>query len=146
MLHFIILHHHLLETTLNPPPPTLEVCPGENYTLSCIERGTARIVWNWNDITMRDYTSGLDNDINTTDLLLSDNYKIVSTRLIAINSSHVYSQLEFTFFENVTSVNISCNEVMLHIKSRGKSALLILLLYLCSKTIVIRVRILNFND
>ncbi len=109
----------------------LEVCPSENNTLSCRESGTSRILWNWNDIIMRDYTAGLDDNINTTDLLLSNNYKIVSTRLIAINSSHVYSQLEFTFFENVTSVNISCNEVMLHIKNRGKSALLIFLLYLC---------------
>ena len=82
---FIILHHHLLETTLNPPPPTLEVCPGENYTLSCIERGTARIVWNWNDIIMRDYTAGLDNDINTTDLLLSNNNKYDG-----VNSSSIY--------------------------------------------------------
>ncbi len=123
----------------------LEVCPSENNTLSCTESGTPRILWNWNDIIMRDYTAGLDDNINTTDLLLSDNYKIVSTRLISINSSHVYSQLEFTFFENVTSVNISCNKVMLHIKNRGKSALLIFLLYLCSKTIVIRVRILNFK-
>ncbi len=120
----IILHHHLLETTLNPPPPTLEVCSGENYTLSCIERGTDLITWNWNDITMRDYISGLDNDSNTTDLLLSNNNMMVSTRLLPINSSYVHSQLEFTLFENVTSVNVSCNEVMLLVKNRGTSALL----------------------
>ncbi len=124
----------------------LEVCPGENITLSCIESGTARIVWNWNDIIMRDYTSGLDNDINTTDLLLSNDNMMVSTRLLSINSSHVYSQLEFTLFENVTSVNVSCNQVMLHIKNRGKSALLILLLYLCTKSILVRIRLLNFHE
>ncbi len=109
----------------------LEVCPGENNTLSCTESETPRILWNWNDIIMRDYIGGIDKNINTTDLLLSDDNMVVSTRLISINSSHVYSQLEFTFFENVTSVNVSCNQVMLHIKNRGKSALLILLLYLC---------------
>ncbi len=123
MLYFIILHHHLLETTLNPPPPTLEVCPGENYTLSCIERGTARIVWNWNDITMRDYTAGLDNDINTTDTLLSNDNMMVLTHLLSIDSSLVHSQLEFTLFENVTSVNVWCNRVMITIKNGGKSAL-----------------------
>ncbi len=120
---FIILHQHLLETTLNPPPPTLEVCPGENYTLSCIEKGTARILWNWNDVTMRDYTAGIDNNINTTDLLLSDNNMMVSTRLLLINSSQVHSQLEFTLFEIVTLVNVWCNRVMITIKSGGKSAL-----------------------
>ncbi len=123
MFIIIILHHHLLETTLNPPPPTLEVCPGENYTLSCIERGTPHIVWNWNGITVRDYTAGLDNDINTTDLLLSNNKVIVSTRLLSINSSQVHSQLEFTLFENVTSVNVWCNRVMITITNGGKSAL-----------------------
>ncbi len=112
---------HFLETTLYPEPPTLEVCPRKNYTLSCIERGTARILWNWNDIIMRDYTAGLDDNINTTDLLLSDNYKIVSTRLISIDSSHVHSQLEFTLFENVTSVQVSCNQIMLLVKVKGKN-------------------------
>ncbi len=120
---FIILHHHLIEITLNPPPPTLEVCPGENNTLSCTESGTARILWNWNDVTMRDYISGTDNNINTTELLLSDNNMMVSTRLLSIDSSHVYSELEFTLFENVTFVNVWCNRVMLTIKNRGKSAL-----------------------
>ncbi len=123
MLHFIILHHHLLETTLNPPPPTLEVCPGENYTLSCTESETPRILWNWNDVTMRDYISGIDNNINTTDLLLSNNKVMVSTRLLSIDSSHVHSQLEFTLFENVTLVNVWCNRVIITIKYRGKSAL-----------------------
>ncbi len=121
---FIILHHHLLETTLNPPPPTLEVCPGENYTLSCIERGTARIVWNWNDFILRQYIAGLDNDnINTTDLLFSNNKVMVSTHLLSIDSSHVHSQLEFTLFENVTLVNVWCNRVMITIKNGGKRAL-----------------------
>ncbi len=101
----------------------LEVCPGENYTLSCIERGTARIVWNWNDIIMRDYTAVLDNDINTTDLMLSNNKVMVSTRLLSIDSSHVHSQLEFTLFENVTLVNVWCNRVMITITNGGKSAL-----------------------
>ncbi len=50
----MIILCHFLETTLYPEPPTLEVCPHENYTLSCIERGTARILWNWNDIILRD--------------------------------------------------------------------------------------------
>ncbi len=109
---------------LNPPPPVLEVCPGENYTLSCTEKGTARIAWNWNDITMREYISGLDNNSNTTDLLLSNNNMTVSTRLLSINYSYVHSQLEFTLFENVTSVNVSCNRVMLLVKNRGTSALL----------------------
>ncbi len=125
----IIIHHHLLETTLNPPPPELEVCPGENNTLSCRENGTAQMLWNWNDIIMKQYTIVIDNNINTTDLLLSNNNMMVSTRLISINSLHVHSQLEFTLFENVTSVNVSCNRVMLHVKNRGKSALFILLLY-----------------
>ncbi len=119
---FIILHHHLLETTLNPPPPTLEVCPGENYTLSCTESGTAQIVWNWNNIIMRDYIGGLDNNINTTDLLLSNNNMMVSTRLLSINSS-LHSELEFSLFENVTLVDVWCNRVMITIKNRGKSAL-----------------------
>ncbi len=109
-----------LETTLNPSPPTLEVCSGENYTLSCIERGTARIVWNWNDITMRDYTAGVDYDINITDLLLSNDNTMVSTRLLFINSLLVHSQLEFTLFENVTSVQVSCNGVTLLVKVKGK--------------------------
>ncbi len=120
---FIILHHHLLETTLNPPPPTLEVCRRENYTLSCTERGTARIVWNWNDIIMRDYTAGVGYNINTTDLLLSNNNMMVSTHLLSINSSYVHSQLEFTLFENVTLVNVWCNRVMITITNGGKSAL-----------------------
>ncbi len=119
----IILHHHLLETTLNPPPPTLKVCPGENYTLSCTVRGTPSILWNWNNITMRDYISGLDKNINTTDLLLSNNNMMVSTRLLLINSSQVHSQLEFTLFENVTLVNVWCNRVMITIQNGGKSAL-----------------------
>ncbi len=120
---FIILYHHLLETTVNPPLPTLEVCPGENYTLSCTERGTAQLIWNWNDVTMRDYIGGIDNNINTTDLLLSDNNMIVSTRLLSIDSSHVHSQLKFTLFENVTLVNVWCNRVMITITNGGKSAL-----------------------
>ncbi len=119
---FIILYHHLLETTLNPAPPTLEVCPGENYTLSCTESGTAQIIWNWNDVTMRDYIGGIDNNINTTDLLLSNNKVMVSTRLLSIDSSHVHSELEFTLFENVTSVQVWCNQVMITITNRGKSA------------------------
>ncbi len=123
MLYFTILHHHLLETTLNPPPPTLEVCPGENNTLSCTESGTAQITWNWNDVTMRNYIGGLDNYIiNTTDLLLSNNNMMVSTRLLSINSS-VHSELEFTLFENVTSVKVWCNRVMITITNGGKSAL-----------------------
>ncbi len=140
MLNYYYHSSCLLETTLNPPPPMLEVCPGENNTLSCTESKTPRILWNWNDIIMRDYIGGIDKNINTTDLLLSEDNMMVSTRLISINSSHAHSQLEFTLFENVTSVNVSCNQVMLHIKNRGKSALLILLLYLCSKTIAVRVR------
>ncbi len=99
----------------------LEVCSGENYTLSCTEYGSLYILWNWNDIIIRQYTAGLDNNINTTDLLLSDNYMIVSTRLISIDSSHVHSQLEFSLFENVTSVQVSCNRVMLLIKVKGKN-------------------------
>ena len=110
-----------LETTLNPPPPTLEVCSGENYTLSCIERGTTLIVWNWNDINMRDYTAGVGYNINATDPLLSNNNIIVSTRLISIDSSHVHSQLEFTLFENVTSVQVSCNQIMLLANVKGKN-------------------------
>ncbi len=62
--------------------------------------------------------------INTTDPLLSNNNMMVSTRLISIHSSHVHSQLEFTLFENVTSVNVLCNRVMLLVKNIGKSALL----------------------
>ncbi len=58
----------------------LDVCPGENYTLSCTESGTAQLIWNWNDVTVRDYTAGVDNNINTTDLLLSDNNMMVSTQ------------------------------------------------------------------
>ena len=117
----IIILCHFLETTLNPEPPTLEVCPGENYTLSCTESGTAQIIWNWNDIIMRAYVSGIDNNINTTDLLLNNNNMMVSTRLISIDSSHVHSHLEFTLFENVTSVQVSCNRVMLLIKVKGKN-------------------------
>ncbi len=99
----------------------LEVCPSENYTLSCTENGTANILWNWNDIIMRQYISGIDNnDINTTDPLLSDNNMMVSTRLISIDSSHVHSQLEFTLSENVTSVQVSCNRVILLVKVKGK--------------------------
>ncbi len=117
----IIILCHFLETTLNPEPPTLEVCPGENYTLSCTESGTAQIIWNWNDIIMRAYVSGIDNNINTTDLLLNNNNMTVSTRLISIDSSHVHSQLDFTLFENVTSVQVSCNLVMLLVKVKGKN-------------------------
>ncbi len=122
----IIIHHHLLETTLNPPPPILEVCPGDKNTLSCTEDGTAYIIWNWNNTIMRDYTvgRGINYSINTTDPLLSNNNMMVSTRLISIDSSHVHSQLEFTLFENVTSVNVLCNQVMLLVNNRGKSALL----------------------
>ncbi len=109
---------------LNPPPPVLEVCPGENYTLSCTENGTPQIIWKWNDIMMKQYIAGSGDSVNTTDLLLSDNNMMVSTRLISIGSSHVHSQLEFTLFENVTSVNVSCNRLMLLVKNRGKSALL----------------------
>ncbi len=72
-----------------------------------------------NDVTMRDYTAGADNNINTTDLLLSNNNMVVSTRLISINSSHVNSQLEFTLFENVTLVDVWCNRVMITIKSKS---------------------------
>ncbi len=71
---------------------------------------------------MRDYTAGLDDNINTTDLLLSNNKVMVSTRLLSINSS-VHSELEFTLFENVTLVNVWCNRVMITITNRGKSAL-----------------------
>ncbi len=117
----MILLCHYLETTLNPPPPTLEVCPGENYTLSCTESGTAQIIWNWNDVSMRDYIVGLDDNINTTDLLLSNNKVMVSTRLISIHFLHVHSQLEFTLFENVTSVQVWCNRVMLLVKVKGKN-------------------------
>ncbi len=119
----IIILCHFLETTLNPEPPTLEVCPGENYTLSCTESGTVHIFWNWNDIIMRDYVSGIDNNINTTDLLLNNNNMMVSTRLISIDSSHVHSQLDFILFENVTSVQVSiiCNLVMLLVKVKGKN-------------------------
>ena len=121
-------YHHILsssfiETTLNPSLPTLEVCPGENYTLSCTENRRPQIDWNWNDNIIRQYTAGLDNNINATDLLLSNNNMMVSTRLISIDSSHVHSHLEFTLFENVTSVNVWCNQVMITINNRGKSAL-----------------------
>ncbi len=99
----------------------LEVCPGKNYTLSCTENGTATILWNWNDIIMRQYISGIDNnDIITTDLLLSNNNMMVSTRLISFDSTHVHSQLEFILFVNVTSVQVSCNRVMLLVKIKGK--------------------------
>ena len=111
-----------LETTLNPPPPKLEVCSGENNTLSCTERGTSHILWNWNNINTRQYITGLDNNnTNTTDLLLSNNNMMVSTRLISIDSSHVHSHLEFTLFENVTSVNVWCNQVLIFIKVTGKN-------------------------
>ncbi len=123
-------YHHILsssfiETTLNPSLPTLEVCPGENYTLSCTENGTSYILWNWNGTIMRDYTAGqeINYSINATDSLLSDNNMMVSTRLLSIDSLHVHSQLEFTLFENVTSVNVWCNQVMITINNRGKSAL-----------------------
>ncbi len=105
------------------------MCPGENYTLSCTESETPSILWNWNDVTMREYIAGVDNNINTTDLLLSNNNVMVSTRLLSIDSSHVHSQLEFTLFENVTLVDVWCNRVIITIKNRGKSALFILLLY-----------------
>ncbi len=103
----------------------LEVCPGENYTLSCKENETSYIIWNWNDVSMRDYTAGqgINYSINTIDPLLINNNMMVSTRLISINFSDVYSELEFTLFENVTSVNVWCNRVMIIIKNRGKSAL-----------------------
>ncbi len=117
----MIILCNFLETTLNPEPPTFEVCPRENYTLSCTEGGTAHILWNWNDIIMREYIVGIDNNINTTDLLLSNSNMTVSTRLISINSSHVHSQLEFTLFENVTLVQASCNRVMLLVKVKGKN-------------------------
>ncbi len=75
----------------------LEVCPGENYTLSCTENGTAHILWNWNDIIMRENIAGIDNNnTNTTYSLLSNNNMMMLTRLISIDSSHVHSQLEFT--------------------------------------------------
>ncbi len=96
-----------LETTLYPEPPTLEVCPRKIYTLSCTENATPQIIWNWNGIIMRDYTFGLDNNINTTDSLLSNNNMMVSTRLLSIDSSHVHSQLKFTLLENVTSVQVA---------------------------------------
>ena len=99
----------------------LEVCSGENNTLSCTESGSPHIIWNWNDIIMRSYIAGVDYNMNATDLLLSDNNMIVSTRLISINSSHVHSQLEFTLFENVTSVQVLCNRVMLLVKVKGKN-------------------------
>ncbi len=121
LLHIIVQLCYCLETTLNPPPPMLEVCPGKNYTLSCTENGTATILWNWNDIIMRQYISGIDNnDIITTDLLLSNNNMMVSTRLISFDSTHVHSQLEFILFVNVTSVQVSCNRVMLLVKIKGK--------------------------
>ncbi len=89
--------------------------------MSCTEYGAGYIIWNWNDITT-EYIAGISNsDINTTDLLLSDNNMIVSTRLISIDSSHVQSQLEFTLYENVTSVQVRCNRVMLLIKVKGKN-------------------------
>ena len=120
--HIIVELCHYLETTLNPPPPTLEVCPGENYTLSCTEYGSSYILWNWNDIIMRQYIAGIDNNINTIDLLLSNNnITIVSNHLISIDSSRVHSQLESTLSENVTSVQVSCNRVMLLIKVTGKN-------------------------
>ncbi len=72
---------------------------------------------------MRDYIPGLDNDINSTDLLLSDNNMMVSTRLLLINSSQVHFELEFTLFESITLVNVWCNRVMITIKNGGKSAL-----------------------
>ncbi len=132
VLIIISSHYHLLETTLNPPPPTLEVYPGENTTLSCIENGTSYITWNWNDFIMRQYIAGLDNNnTNATDPLFSDNNMMVSTRLISLDSSHVHSQLEFTLFENATSVKVSCNQVMLLVKNRGKVHYFILLLYWC---------------
>ncbi len=62
---------------------------------------------------------GLDNNSNTTDLLLSNSNMMVSTRLISIDSSHVHSQLKFTLFENVTSVQVWCNRVMLLVKVKG---------------------------
>ncbi len=75
----------------------LEVCHGENYTLSCTENGTAHILWNWNDIIMREYIAGIDNNnTNTTYSLLSNNNMMMLYLLIL--------QLEFTLFENVTSV------------------------------------------
>ncbi len=117
----MILLCHYLETTLNPPPPTLEVCPGENYTLSCTENYISQLNWNWNDIVRREYRVGIDNNSTTTDLLLSNSNMTVSTRLISIYPSHVHSQLEFTLLENVTSVQVWCNRVMLLVKVKGKN-------------------------
>ena len=83
---------HYLETTLNPQPPTLEVCPDENYTLSCTNMDHRIFSGTGNDIIMRPYTSGIDNnDINTTDLLFSNNNMMVSNHLISIDSSRVYT-------------------------------------------------------
>ncbi len=70
---------------------------------------------------MRDYYAGIDNNINATDPLLNNNNMIVSTRLISINSSHIHSILEFTLFENVTSVQVSCNRIMLLVNVKGKN-------------------------
>ncbi len=73
---------------------------------------------------LRDYIGEIYNNINTTDLLLSDNKVMVSTRHLSISSSQVHSQLEFTLLENVTLINVWCNRVMITIKNGGKSALL----------------------
>ncbi len=71
---------------------------------------------------MRQYITGLDNNnTNTTDFLLSNNNMMVSTRLLSVDSSHVHSHLEFTLFENVTSVNVWCNQVLIFIKVTGKN-------------------------
>ncbi len=90
MLHLIANHIIVeifcccLETTLNPVTLVFEVCPGENNTLSCTEKGTAHILWNWNDIIiMREYKiAGIDNN-NTTCSLLSNNNMMMLTRLMS---------------------------------------------------------------
>ena len=106
--------------------------------MSCTENRRPQIDWNWNDNIIRQYTAGLDNNINATDLLLSNNNMMVSTRLISIDSSHVHSQLEFTLFENVTAVNVSCNRVNLLLKNRSECTLFHFLLYPFLKTILVR--------
>ncbi len=118
----------------------LEVCPGENYTLSCKENETSYIIWNWNDVSMRDYTAGqgINYSINTIDPLLIKNNMMESTRLIS-NFSDVYSELEFTLFENVTSVNVWCNRVMIIIKNRVRVHYFHFLLYSGLNTIMVRV-------
>ncbi len=72
-------------------------------------------------IIMRQYKAGIDNNISSADLLLSNNNMMVSNHLISIDSSRVHSQLEFTLSKNVNSVQVSCNRVMLLIKVKGKN-------------------------